>query len=291
MKPLHFLFVTASVFLAAVSGSCIKEDLSACRSTNELTLSYKGDGETEIFKDKVRRVEIFVFDSKGNLVYSGVLPQSDVDRAKTVLPTLDPGDYTIVCVGNTHSTRIDKVVVGDFTKTLFGPEAQFGSGTVTGADSLYFASKRFTVTDYDAADVIPFKSAHYKVLVEVLADGVILDALTTLTVTGLSPYTNFAGDVHGDLVHYHPAMNRSSSMMVSRFNIKRNKDFGNTEVVFTTSAGGEVARINVGEFLRDHPEIDVSKHECLIPIRIVFTSAGIEIKVPEWYAQHVNPEF
>ena len=51
MKPLHFLFVTASVFLAAVSGSCIKEDLSACRSTNELILSYKGDGETEIFKD------------------------------------------------------------------------------------------------------------------------------------------------------------------------------------------------------------------------------------------------
>lgn len=183
------------------------------------------------------------------------------------------------------------MVVGDFTKTLFGPEAQFGSGTVTGADSLYFASKRFTVTDYDAADVIPFKSAHYKVVVEVLADGVILDALTTLTVTGLSPYTNFAGDVHGDLVHYHPAMNRSSSMMVSRFNIKRNKDFGSTEVVLTTSAGVEVARINVGEFLRDHPEIDVSKHECLIPIRIVFTSAGIEIKVPEWYAQHVNPEF
>ena len=120
MKPLHFLFVTASVLLAAAT-ACIKEDLSACRSKNELILSYKGDGATEIFKDKVRMVEIFVFDSKGNLVYSGVLPQSDVDRAKTVLPTLDPGDYTIVCVGNTHSTRIDKVVVGDFTKTLFGP--------------------------------------------------------------------------------------------------------------------------------------------------------------------------
>lgn len=90
MKPLHFLFVTASVLLAAAT-ACIKEDLSACRSKNELILSYKGDGATEIFKDKVRMVEIFVFDSKGNLVYSGVLPQSDVDRAKTVLPTLDPG--------------------------------------------------------------------------------------------------------------------------------------------------------------------------------------------------------
>lgn len=114
MKPLHFLFVTASVLLAAAT-ACIKEDLSACRSKNELILSYKGDGATEIFKDKVRRVEIFVFDSKGNLVYSGVLPQSDVDRAKTVLPTLDPGDYII---GKTNRDEIQNQMRLKFARKL-----------------------------------------------------------------------------------------------------------------------------------------------------------------------------
>ncbi len=290
MKPLHFLLVTASVILAAAT-ACIKEDLSACRSTNELILSYKGDGETEIFKDKVRRVEIFVFDSKGNLVFSGVLPQSDVDGARTVLPTLDPGDYTIVCVGNTHSTRIDKVVAGDFAKTLFGPEAQFGSGTVTGTDSLYFASRKFTVTDYDSSEVISFRSSHYKVVVEVLADGEILGALKALTVSGLSPYTDFSGAPQGSPVSYSPVLTAGSGMKSSSFNIMRNKSFDDVWVVLTTSAGVEVARVNVGEFLKAHPEIDVSRQECLIPIRIIFSSAGIEIVVPEWYARYVNPEF
>ncbi len=289
MKPIHCLLIAASILLAAYA--CIREDLSACRSTNELILSYKGDGETEIFKDKVRRVELFVFSSKGYLVHSGVLPQRDVDGAKTVLPTLDPGDYSIVCVGNTFDTRIDRAEVGKYTETIFGPVAQFSSGTVTGTDSLYFASKKFTVTDYDASDVISFRSVHYKVVVEVLADDDVLESLKNLTVSGLVPYTDFSGTPQGTPVAYNPHLSKGSVTKTARFNVMRNKSFDDVNVVLTTVSGIETARINVGDFLKAHPEIDVSRQECLIPVRIVFTSAGVEIVVPEWYSQHINPEF
>lgn len=51
--------LTSIVFCLALLGgaltSCIDEDIDDCFSINRLTLSYKGDGTTEIFPDKICR--------------------------------------------------------------------------------------------------------------------------------------------------------------------------------------------------------------------------------------------
>ena len=56
--------LTSIVFCLALLGgaltSCIDEDIDDCFSINRLTLSYKGDGTTEIFPDKICRVEMYV---------------------------------------------------------------------------------------------------------------------------------------------------------------------------------------------------------------------------------------
>ena len=55
--------------------SCIREDLDDCFSTNKLVLSYKGDGDKEIFPDKICRVEMYVFNAENQCVNSSVLPE------------------------------------------------------------------------------------------------------------------------------------------------------------------------------------------------------------------------
>ena len=74
------------LLLGGLSTSCIREDLSDCFSTNTLLLSYKGDGETEIFGDKICRVEMYVFDAENRCVANGVLPPNEVEARAAKLP-------------------------------------------------------------------------------------------------------------------------------------------------------------------------------------------------------------
>lgn len=125
------------LLLGGLSTSCIREDLSDCFSTNTLLLSYKGDGETEIFGDKICRVEMYVFDAENRCVANGVLPPNEVEARAAKLPQLKPGDYRIVCLGNTHHTQVGNVASCDFSRITFADGGYFAGETVSGNDSLH----------------------------------------------------------------------------------------------------------------------------------------------------------
>ena len=120
------------LLLGGLSTSCIREDLSDCFSTNTLLLSYKGDGETEIFGDKICRVEMYVFDAENRCVANGVLPPNEVEARAAKLPQLKPGDYRIVCLGNTHHTQVGNVASCDFSRITFADGGYFAGETVSG---------------------------------------------------------------------------------------------------------------------------------------------------------------
>ena len=92
-------YILSLMFLASLNG-CIKEDMSDCPGNCTLKFSYVGDGTTQIFQDKIHKVDMYVFDSDGMLLSSHPISEADVKKQSTEL-NLPVGDYQIVTVGNT----------------------------------------------------------------------------------------------------------------------------------------------------------------------------------------------
>lgn len=197
--------------LAGVATSCIREDLDDCLSTNKLLLSYKGDGTTEIFPDKICRVEMFIFDAENRCVNSSILPEEQVKGRTAMLPPLAAGDYRIVCLGNTHHTKVDGIATGDFGRMLFAAGDYFDEKQVAGNDSLYYAATSYTVLPYSGREeenqtkTIEFASSHYDLLVEVAgvpATGNRAGSLPVLEICGVSPCTDFKNRACGEATDY-----------------------------------------------------------------------------------------
>ena len=291
------------LLLGGLSTSCIREDLSDCFSTNTLLLSYKGDGETEIFGDKICRVEMYVFDAENRCVANGVLPPNEVEARAAKLPQLKPGDYRIVCLGNTHHTQVDNVASCDFSRITFADGGYFAGETVSGNDSLYYASASYTAEPYDAGredrtQVVGFASSHYKVSVEVAgvpASGQRADGTLVLELCNVSPCTDFENRACGEATTYRleSKYDVGRALLTARANIMRHKNHEDVALCVRPASGGEpLAEVNFAEFLAMHEDvIDCTRQEVLIPIRIEFKSGSVSITVPEWYVDEVKPEF
>lgn len=300
MKLTNTVFCLTTL-LALAATSCIREDLDKCLSTNRLLLSYKGDGTTEIFPDKICRVEMFVFDAENRCVNSALLPQNQVAKRTAELPPLAAGDYRIVCIGNTHTTRTDGIDSGDYDRMIFAAADYFDRKTVSGNDSLYYASTSYTVLPFGSGreeanrtQIIEFASSHYDLLVEVAG---IPDpeqragTLPQLEVCGVPPCTDFENRACGEATDYLLETQYEAGLLSARTNIMRHKNHEAVDVRLRSAAGDLLAEVNLAEFLAAHPVIDCSKHEVLIPIRIEFKSGKIVIGLPEWYIEQVAPEF
>ena len=292
--------VLAALVLLACLSSCIREDMSDCRSINYLLLSYVGDGEEEIFNDMIDKVDIYIFDSDEKLVENYTLPEADVKARKTLLPPLDAGDYRIVCLGNTYHTDVKGLPVKAIGENIIFSDKDYTEGkTVSGNDPLYFSSLVYEIEPFDAmlpedkVETAEFRCSHYDVVIEVAG---VPDAknLPLLKMSGLLPSTDFLNVACGQEVTYEPktAYNAEKTLMSASFNIMRHKAHEKTDITVENSAGVVLAKVNLAEFLAANSDkIDVSKQEVLIPVRIEFKSGNVSIKLPEWFIEDVKPEF
>ena len=287
------IYILSLAMIAVALGSCIREDLSECYSINKLQFVYTGnDQSSDIFQEKISSVELYIFDAAVECVYNRALTDVELSQQEVTLPRLLVGEYRIICVANGKNTDIMATDGKDYSAMYFADKSYTKGEATTSNDSLYWATNNITITADDSTVVAEFVSSHYDVYVEVI--GVDAQSEVSIEMCGLSPCTSLdSNEAFGDPTTYYPEVksNASKHTKSSTFSIMRHSDHTAVEVKLCDKSGGELAKVNLAEFLAANPSIDCSLNEVTIPISFSFKLSDFVVTLPEWYIQDTKPEF
>lgn len=288
------------LLLGGISASCTKEDHTDCYNVYRLDLCYNGDGTNDIFPSKITSVDMYVFDVNSNCISSKRLSAEDMLAQGTVLPSLEEGEYRIVCIGNAYDTKVQGLDSRNLGNVNFAATGYFSGERVSGNDSLYWAAVNYTIAPYDPYRQVEsktayFSSSHYDVHIELIDHIGAMGATPVFELRGVTPQTNFNNEVTGSAANYILDTRRVGNVTtIALANIMRHKNHEDVNLVITSEDGTKTIVVNFAEHLERYKnEIDTGRQECLIPITVEITgkTADVAIKVPTWFIENITPEF
>lgn len=201
----RILFAFLSIFVLLTG--CIKEDMDDCGYT-DLYFSYKGDGTSEIFSQKIEKVNLYVFDIHQQHLSTYIIEQNELDMHQGTSLNLRPGRYHIVCIGNAHdNTQISNLTDRNMEEILIAHPNYFSeAGNIPGNDSIYWSKIEIEVPENRALkDTVCFSTSHVDISIEIRGLNC-LPGTVQLIMNNVTPCTSFTNQLCGDYVSYYPEL-------------------------------------------------------------------------------------
>ena len=278
---------------------CIREDRSDCSCDVFLDFLYTGDGQTDIFPDKIDKVNMYVYSAADrSLAGEYELDKAALTEYQGIHLYLRPGNYRIVCWGNAADrTHIHKV----YDEAKVAEPVWFKSDEFfTGNDELYFSELEISVPETlrDVEGTCNFECSHIDMYVHLKGfkgaigpDGQKADI--TVAHTGVPAYTDFFNVPAAEKCEVMPEIMddpEDEDSYIMQYNVLRFTEDEATSLILTNSAdGNEIYTVSIPDFI-DRYEVEVDgKQEAAVAIQITLGPVGVE--VVEWNIEDVFPGF
>ena len=300
MNIIRYLLSAVSV-MVCLSG-CIWEDRSDCTCDVILSFIYTGDGDTDIFPEKIDKVNMYVYSANGySLEGEYSFDAAALDETQGAHLYLRPGNYRIVCWGNAMESTHVHSVYGE--AKVAEPEYFGSSQDFSGTDDLYFSDIEITVPETlaDVEETCVFESSHIDMMVKLKGFKGALGSRAagtgiTLTHTGCPAYTDFFNV---------PAQNEKCEVIpeiqddpdnedsyILKYHVLRFSEQEETAIDIRDLEGNSIldeGPISVTDFIRNYGvEID-GVQEASVAIKLTLGPIGVE--VADWNIVDVKPGF
>jgi hypothetical protein len=321
-KDILLLFFILLVF----NGGCVNDNMSSCLDDNmRLSFSlYSYPKDSARFMNRIRSVDVFVFDSDSFFVTSKRVTRTEMTRAGFIgtYLSLFPGNYLVACWANadssteiSHMEKCETLLAQTFVSmsavpgdSLYYAPARVHSYSGTGAlaspggnlmpDTLYsvevaYGEQRQKAVEFIRAyrSINTFIKGYGGTKVDIRPPVVELSEISTLYDfeyhTIISTEKKSFTKTAQLATQNFPGIDWSP--MVARFYTVFEKITNDIQVrVLDPATGQQLGFVRLGSYLEDHPEIDRDD----IDILFEFTdNTCIGVTVPPWIRDEIDPQF
>lgn len=291
-------YVISLIAAFSLLTGCIREDRSDCTCDVLLSFIYMGDGDDDIFPEKIDQVNMYVYSAADNSLAGEYVFDKDALTAEQGAHLhFFPGNYRIVCWGNMfENTQVEKT----YSEAKVAEPVWFKSDSYTGTDPLYFSDVEISVPEslQDVTETCEFESSHIDMYVKLKGfKGAMGQSGEEVTVnvshTGCPAYTDFFNVPAAEKCEVMPEIMddpEDEDSYIMQYNVLRFTEDEATSLILTNSAdGNEIYTVSIPDFI-DRYEVEVDgKQEAAVAIQITLGPVGVE--VVEWNIEDVFPGF
>lgn len=275
----------------------MKEGESYCpepAGSLSLQFVYRGDGSQDIFASKIESVHLYAFRPDGEFLRRFQVGKEQLKERQGMRLDLDPGEYRLVLWGNLNE---NSRIVGQNRFDEFGVVHPYpGQAGIATFDSLYFATRPLVVrASADQTETIEFRSAYYRL--EVYLEGLSYpstDGGELMPVVAVEPIHggyDFRMRTTEPMTTAYPGVSAGKRWKFATCDLLRFGPQDMLQVNILSPRHENVLTISLPDFLADN-QLDIwDKQEVVIPIYVRFTDVGVEIKVPDWDSEPIQPDF